>query len=109
MLSALRFIAQSPTMPNCRVALCLRSEADAYKTLAPTPTFFVSKEMKKKETLSVYRLHAATLPFCAMARTIRDAKLETKAARARLAPNRKPYWKTLARQTSPGLSQKAER
>ena len=30
-----------------------------------------------------------------MARTIRDVKLETRAARARLAPNRKPYWKTL--------------
>src|SRR5262245_50890781 len=27
--------------------------------------------------------------------TVRDAKLETKAARARLASNRKPYWKTL--------------
>jgi integrase len=30
-----------------------------------------------------------------MARTVRDAKLETRAARARLQPNRKPHWKTL--------------
>jgi hypothetical protein len=30
-----------------------------------------------------------------MARTIRDAKLETRAARARLLPRRKPHWKTL--------------
>jgi integrase len=30
-----------------------------------------------------------------MTRTIRDAKLETRAARARLEPGRKPHWKTL--------------
>lgn len=30
-----------------------------------------------------------------MARTIRDAKLETRAARARLATSKRPYWKTL--------------
>ena len=30
-----------------------------------------------------------------MARTIRDAKLETRAARLRLTPSKKPYWKTL--------------
>jgi hypothetical protein len=30
-----------------------------------------------------------------MARTIRDAKLETRAARGRLTPSKKPHWKTL--------------
>ena len=30
-----------------------------------------------------------------MSRTIRDSKIETRAARARLTPGRKPYWKTL--------------
>ena len=30
-----------------------------------------------------------------MSRTIRDSRIETRAARARLTPGRKPYWKTL--------------
>jgi hypothetical protein len=34
-----------------------------------------------------------------MARTIRDARLDTRAARARLAPGRKPYYKTIVEGT----------
>src|SRR5262249_54515844 len=64
-----------------------------------TKFLFPTKRKRKKLVFVLIDLdNAFLLHICSerpMARTIRDAKLETRAARARLNPSRKPHWKTL--------------